>query len=215
MRIIAGTHRGRRFLPPIDEKTTRPITDRVKQSLFDRLWSMGALPEPASPDPRDVDQADTPEPAESQEPFHVLDIFCGTGSLGLEALSREAGYCVFVDQDREAVRRLEQNLTDLGLADRARIVKAGALNPIWLAQVTPESVGLIFLDPPYALSEDEQGKQDLAGLMTNLLKVAAPDCMLTCRTATGVTPNPVDGWDGPISHAYGSMTLHFFTRLAG
>lgn len=208
MRIIAGTHRGRRYLPPKDEKTTRPITDRVKQSLFDRLWSQGVLPDQIDahvpPDEQD--------PAEASEPFEVLDIFSGTGSLGLETLSRGATRCTFVDMDRDAIDRLEQNLTELGLADPARVVKASALNPVWLAQLKPESIHLIFLDPPYALAEDEQGSQDIAKLMTELLRVATPDCFLSFRTATDTTPEPVEGWDGPTSHAYGSMTLHFFIR---
>jgi 16S rRNA (guanine966-N2)-methyltransferase len=202
MRIIAGTHRGRRYLPPRDEKTTRPITDRVKQSLFDRLWSLGALPPEGSEDPSE------PGP----ESVRVLDIFSGTGSLGLEALSRGAGHCVFVDMDRDAVGRLERNLSDLQLADRARIVKASALNPIWLAQVKAESIGLIFLDPPYALTEDDRGRQDLGRLMSALAKVATRECVLVYRTSKGVTPGGVDGWDGPVSHTYGSMTLHLFTR---
>jgi len=222
MRIIAGTHRGRRYLPPKDEKTTRPITDRVKQSLYDRLWSLGALPEPpegkspfrpaapgADPDAPQAD-ADSPESAQRPEPFRVLDIFSGTGSLGLEALSRWADQCTFVDMDRDAIDRLEQNLSDLGLDDRARVVKASALNPVWLGQLKPDSVGLIFLDPPYAISEDEQGKKDLTALMGELRRVANAGCFLTLRTATGVIPDPAEGWDGPTSHTYGSMTLHFF-----
>lgn len=198
MRIIAGTHRGRRYLPPKDEKTTRPITDRVKQSLFDRLWSMEALPQ----DP------DDPGP----KPVLALDIFCGTGSLGLESLSRGASHCTFIDMDRDAVDRLKKNLAELGLADRARIVKSGALNPIWLAQVQPGTVGLIFLDPPYALAEDDRGKQDLARLMADLTKPASENCVLVYRTAKGVTPETVEGWSGPVSHTYGSMTLHFYQK---
>lgn len=208
MRIIAGTHRGRRYLPPRDEKTTRPITDRVKQSLFDRLWSLGVLPSEVTEDPNE------PRGNSGPEPVRVLDIFCGTGSLGLEALSRGAGHCTFVDMDRDAVGRLERNLADLQLADRARVVKASALNPIWLAQVKAGSIGLIFLDPPYALTEDDRGRQDLARLRSELATVATRDCVLIYRTPKGVTPDATEGWDGPVSHTYGSMTLHLFTRRA-
>jgi len=208
MRIIAGTHRGRRYLPPKDDprngKITRPITGRVKQSLFDRLWSMGVLPHEAGDDDE--------KPSGGNPGVRVLDLFCGTGSLGLEALSRGAGHCTFVDMDRDAVGRLERNLAELDLTDRARIVKASALNPIWLAQLKPESLGLIFLDPPYALAEDEQGRSDLARLMSDLTKSASSDCVLVCRTPRHVTPQTADGWTGPTSHSYGSMTLHFFER---
>jgi 16S rRNA (guanine966-N2)-methyltransferase len=161
---------------------------------------MGALPDP------EADEADPPRT------FRGLDIFCGTGSLGLEALSRGVDHCTFVDLDRDAVDRLKTNLTDLQLTDRARVVKASALNPIWMAQIAPASIHLIFLDPPYALAEDEKGAQDLARLMTDLAKVAAADCLLSYRTPTGATPPTADGWEGPTSHAYGSMTLHFYER---
>ncbi len=201
MRIIAGHHRGRRILPPKDEKTTRPITDRVKQSLFDRLWSMGVIPD-------ESDEA----PDETPEPLRVLDIFCGTGSLGLEALSRGAEHCTFVDMDREAIARLEKNLSDLDLKSEARVVKGSALSPIWLGQVKPGTIGLICLDPPYAMAEDEQGSADLVKLMETLTNVAADGCVLSYRTSKHLTPPPADGWDGPTSHNYGSMTLHFYEK---
>ncbi len=224
MRIIAGTHRGRRYLPPKDEKTTRPISDRVKQSLFDRLWSLGVMPDSPTPG---AAREDTPEVApvvdgqdelvdgeEAQEApaLRVLDIFCGTGSIGLEALSRGAEHCTFVDLDRDAIDRLTQNLTELDLYDQARIVKASALNPIWLGQIKPDSISLIHLDPPYVMAENERTRPELAQLMADLLAVATEDCMLTFRTPKGVTPEPVEGWAEPMSHTYGTMTLHFYTR---
>ncbi len=196
MRIIAGTHRGRRFLPPRDASTTRPITDRVKQSLFDRLWSMGVLPtDPADPGP---------------EPVRVLDIFCGTGSLGLEALSRGAGHCTFVDMDRDAINRLKTNLTDLALADRAEVVRVSALNPVWLSRMGTGSVGLIFLDPPYAMASDEKNKPVLIRLMESLTRVSAEDAVMVFRTPKYLDGPTVTGWDGPDSRTYGSMTLHFY-----
>ncbi len=209
MRIIAGTHRGRRLIPPKDQNTTRPITDRVKQSLFDRLWSMGVLP--AEVDPETPDEAgggDQPE----KLPGRALDIFCGTGSLGLEALSRGVEHCTFVDLDRDAISRLNKNLTDTGLTDRARVVKGSALSPIWLGQVKPGSISVIFLDPPYAMAESEKGQRDLVRLMTELARVASDDCVLSYRTSKHITPPPAAGWDGPTSHTYGSMTLHFYER---
>ncbi len=216
MRIIAGTHRGRRLIPPKDQNTTRPITDRVKQSLFDRLWSMGVLPPEAPPevDPEMPDEAgggDQPEKFPGV-PGAALDIFCGTGSLGLEALSRGIEHCTFVDMDRDAISRLNKNLTDTGLADRARVVKGSALSPIWLGQVKAGTISVIFLDPPYAMAEDEKGRCDLERLMTELARVASDDCVLSYRTSKHITPPPADGWNGPTSHHYGSMALHFYER---
>ena len=92
MRIIAGEFRGRKLLPPQGQQT-RPITDRVKQSLFDIL-------------------------APSIEGAVVFDCFAGTGSLGLEALSRGASRAVFFERDRSAVRLLQENIRALGVSDR-------------------------------------------------------------------------------------------------
>ena len=73
---------------------------------------------------------------------------------------------------------------------------------------------MIHLDPPYAMAEDARNRPELAQLMVDLLAVATDDCMLTFRTPKGVTPEPAEGWDEPMSHTYGTMTLHFFTVQA-
>src|SRR5512140_1618812 len=96
MRIIAGEFRGRQLLAP-EGSTTRPITDRVKQSLFDIL------------SPR-------------LEGAIVYDLFAGTGSLGLEALSRGASFCTFFEQDRSALSRLTQNIASLRLQGKCRLI---------------------------------------------------------------------------------------------
>src|SRR5688500_16667154 len=96
VRIIAGEFRGRRLLDPADQ-ATRPITDRVKQSLFDVL-------SPGLPG------------------AHVWDVFAGTGSLGLEALSRGALACDFFERHHPAVERLKRNIATLGVEDRCRVV---------------------------------------------------------------------------------------------
>jgi 16S rRNA (guanine966-N2)-methyltransferase len=95
MRIIAGEFRGRQILAP-ESDTTRPITDRVKQSLFDIL---------------------TPR----IEDARVYDCFCGTGSMGLECLSRGARHATFFDADRSALLRLQKNIDTLKVADRSTI----------------------------------------------------------------------------------------------
>lgn len=122
MRIIAGEFRGRKLLPP-ESDVTRPITDRVKQSLFDILT-------PDLPDAR------------------VYDCFAGTGSMGLEALSRGAAHVTFFEADRSALARLRKNVEALRVGARATIV-AGDLFQ-WFDGVTPVAkVNLAFLDPPY------------------------------------------------------------------
>src|ERR1700712_4417172 len=97
LRVISGEHGGRRLRTPAGLRT-RPTADRVRQALFNIL-----LPPP----PGSV----------------VLDLYAGTGALGIEALSRGAARAVFVDQSRAAVDAVEANLQATGLGDRARVVR--------------------------------------------------------------------------------------------
>ena len=125
MRVIAGTHRGRQLRAP-PGPATRPTSDRVREAIFDILQSLV-----------DVDGA------------RVLDLFAGSGAMGIEALSRRAGHAVFVESDAAAVVVLRDNLATLWLEDRADVVRADA--PTWLAG--PKARGapfdLALCDPPY------------------------------------------------------------------
>src|SRR3954466_7159756 len=111
MRIIAGEFRSRRILPPASD-ATRPITDRVKQSLFDIL---------------------TPHIDGSR----VYDCFAGTGSMGLECLSRGAAHATFFEADRSAARLLRKNIETLGVRDRSSVVDSDLLK--WFERTTPPS----------------------------------------------------------------------------
>src|SRR5271156_4081067 len=127
MRIVAGRHRGRRLLAPPGE-TVRTTSDRAREALFNIL-SHGQL-------------------AAEGVPFAgvaALDAFAGTGALGLEALSRGAAEAVFIEQDREALATLSQNVAALGEGAHARIVPGDATRP----PRAPSSCALVFLDPPY------------------------------------------------------------------
>ena len=120
MRVITGTARGRR-LKELSGLETRPTTDRVKEGLFNII------------------QFDI-------EGRRVLDLFAGTGQLGIEALSRGAASAVFVDMRREAARLVEGNLRLTGLAENARVVCGDALAYLGTVQ---EKADIVFLDPPY------------------------------------------------------------------
>ena len=120
MRVITGTARGRR-LKELSGMETRPTTDRVKEGLFNIIQF-------------------------EIEGRRVLDLFAGTGQLGIEALSRGAASAVFVDSRREAAKLVEENLRLTGLRDRAQVVQGEALG--FLAS-TREKFDLVFLDPPY------------------------------------------------------------------
>lgn len=128
MRVIAGTARGRRLVAP-EGSSTRPTPDRVREATFNALGSLGAV----------VD-AD------------VLDLFAGSGAMGIEALSRGAAHATFVDHDRRAIRAIEGNLATCGLA-AATVVSA----PVdrFLAGVGDRRWDLAILDPPYAHGADD------------------------------------------------------------
>lgn len=141
MRIIAGSHRGKRILAP-PGRTTRPITDRVKESLFAILGDRV----------RDA---------------VVADLFAGSGSLGLEALSRQAKFCFFVETDQPALRLLKQNVANLGLQQEARIINKNAWRfPKWFR--TQQLLDLIFVDPPYLDSRCSTPDSHLGKLLTQL-----------------------------------------------
>ncbi len=120
MRVITGTARGRR-LNELKGQETRPTTDKVKEAIFSAIQ---------------FDVAGS----------RVLDLFAGTGQLGIEALSRGAESAVFVDRRADAVKLVRDNLTLCGLADRAQVVCADAM--AHLAAVRGK-YDLVFLDPPY------------------------------------------------------------------
>lgn len=193
MRIIAGDHRGRELLGPADAQTTRPITDRVKESLFNRLTSLGLL-----------------QPDEGSEHWHAVDVFCGTGSIGLECLSRGAASCTFVDMDRDAIDRLEQNLEATRLTERSRIVRGSALTGVWAASIRPGSVQVASFDPPYAMMIEEASRQQVLDLAQRIAPIIEPGGVAMIRTPLEVELPELSVYDGPGIADYGKMRLHFY-----
>ena len=120
MRVITGSARGRR-LKELEGMETRPTTDRVKEGMFSAL------------------QFDI-------EGRRVLDLFAGTGQLGIECLSRGAASAVFVDRRADAVKLIRENLKATDLQDRARVVAGDSME---FLKTLREPFDLIFLDPPY------------------------------------------------------------------
>jgi 16S rRNA (guanine966-N2)-methyltransferase len=131
MRIIAGEFRGRRLLPP-DTDATRPVTDRVKQSLFDILspWMNDAI---------------------------VYDCFAGTGSMGLESLSRGARHATFFEAHRPAIARLRKNIATLAVEPQSQVITQDLFR--WF-DMTPavtddRRADVVFLDPPYRFLREQ------------------------------------------------------------
>lgn len=131
MRIISGRSKGKKLGGPPDAATTRPIPDRVKESLFGLLRG-------------------------HCEGARVLDLFAGTGGIGLEAWSRGASRVVFVERDRAIVKILERNLESVGRPVECELVVGDALSPSVLSRC-PTPLHLAFADPPYALVRDPAG----------------------------------------------------------
>lgn len=127
MRVIAGRLKGRR-LPSPEGDDIRPTSDRAREAMFNALGSRLEL----------VDAS-------------VVDLFAGTGALGIEAWSRGASSVTFVEQDRQAVRRIGELLDEFGVTG-SRVITADALR--WVA-ATPPVVDVVFADPPYAFDEWE------------------------------------------------------------
>ena len=142
LRIIAGEFRSRPILAP-KTGATRPITDRAKQSLFDVIHGL-------------IDGA------------RVYDCFAGTGSMGLECLSRGANHVTFFEADRSAVALLRRNIDALRVRDRCTVVDRDVFK--WFEVAEPSGrVDLVFLDPPYRFLTERP--EDLRRLAARIAEV--------------------------------------------
>jgi 16S rRNA (guanine966-N2)-methyltransferase len=124
VRVISGTFKGRRLVAPAG-MAIRPTADRIKESLFNIMSG-------------------------SIHDKRVLDLFAGTGALGIEALSRGAVFAVFVDRAKMALSTIRQNIQALGLDDRTRIIRWDILKGLNCLTSEQQAFDLVFMDPPYA-----------------------------------------------------------------
>lgn len=138
MRVISGTARGLRLTSPSGD-ATRPTLDNVKEAIFSMLF----------------DKADGAK---------VLDLFAGSGALGIEALSRGAALCVFSDKSKEAVRVIDENLEKSRTKDKARVINADFLDTLSRLGSEGQRFDIIFLDPPYAKDFLGQALEKIASL---------------------------------------------------
>lgn len=177
-RIVAGVAGGRRLAVP--PKGTRPTSDRVREALFSAVESA-------------VDLVDA----------RVLDLYAGSGALGLEALSRGAGSAVFVESAAGALAVLRKNVAAVGLPGRVRAGKVAAV----LAAGTDTPFDLVLADPPYA---DEDLGTEL-GLLVSAGWVAPGSLVIVERSRRA----PVVTWPEPLAamkvRHYGETSLHWAT----
>jgi 16S rRNA (guanine966-N2)-methyltransferase len=167
MRIIAGTHKGRRFEAP-KGTVTRPTSDFVREAAFNLIG-----------------------PLEGAE---VCDLYAGSGGLGLEALSRGAAGCLFVDSSPAACRTIEASLTRLGL--EGTVVCSDVRSALARQR---RRFDLVLCDPPYG---DDVAPQ----IAPSLAAILAPEGILVYQTAAGVEPDLV-GFTVLTSRRYGSARL--------
>lgn len=178
MRVITGLARGRRLkeLPGLE---TRPTTDKVKESIFNII------------------QFDI-------EGRRVLDLFAGTGQLGIEALSRGAASCTFVDVRREAAAVIRENLTHTGLAGGV-VIQGDYLAFLSGCQ---EKFDLLFLDPPYASGQLNRALETAAAI-----DIMSENGIIICESAAELElPCPSAPYEKGREYRYGKIKLTLYRR---
>jgi len=180
MRIVAGQWRGRPIIAS-EGDTTRPTADRTRETLFSMLTSrLGSL-----------------------EDLRVADLFAGSGALGLEALSRGASHCIFVEQDPAAIRALRTNVANLRAQDQSD-VRTGSV--LALGPMRGEPLDLVLLDPPYAT-----GAGVVAIDKLTRLGWISPSAWVSLETGRGEDVR-VKGYTLDASRDVGKARLHLLRR---
>ncbi len=170
MRVVAGTAGGRRLVGPTGPGL-RPTSDRVKESMFNALYSLGAI-----------------------DTAVVLDLFAGTGALGIEALSRGAKRAVFVENSQSGAHLVRQNLATCGLEDRAEVIVADG--PTWVRSDQTEW-DLVLLDPPYDFDS-------WPGLL-NSMETVPPGSVVMVESDHQIDPGP--RWHVESTRRHGSTVV--------
>lgn len=211
LRIIAGEFRSRHIATPPDAETTRPLPDRVRVAVFNML-------------------------AGHIQGQKFFDVFAGTGSFGLEALSRGASEVVFVEKDRSVSRLIEKNIETLGVGDRSEVFLGDALGAGALSRC-PRPVHVVFFDPPYPLMQDAGSRARVFEQFVRCVELLDDDGFAIIRTPwpfVDHTEEETDEMDdegepivrlhrtevglklagavGPETHAYGSTAVHWYAR---
>ena len=193
MRIIAGKWRSRRLDRPANN-LTRPMPDRVKEAVFDILGSYyhspGALPSLA-----------------------VADVFAGSGSLGLEALSRGARSCCFFERDRSAMDALQKNLASLDVGGAATVVTGDAWRSV-ATRAVDTRFDLVFLDPPYRDSRNNSKDGAVHRCLAAIGTVELPQPLIVLHHEACVSYEcfPGDAWRVLTARTYGSNGITCFLR---
>ncbi len=178
VRIIAGEFRSRTLLTLPDEEQTRPYLSRVKESVFGMLheWFVGA---------------------------HVLDLFAGVGTVGLEAVSRGAEAVLMVEKDARTYQVLVENIERLRCGDRARAMQGDALGGACL-RAAPAPCSLVFVDPPYPMMEQRAKRGRILEQITRCRSIMPEKGFVILRSPRGPDDWNLEiaGFRGPEPHRY-------------
>lgn len=180
MRVIAGSAKGRPLIGP-DTRDTRPLTDRAKEGIFSAL-------------------------GEQVIDAEVLDLYAGSGSIGIEALSRGASRATFVEKGRRALASLRQNLATLGFADRSVVSDRPVATFLAAAK---GSFDLVFFDPPWSLSDEEVADQIRAAG-----RLSKAEIVVHRRRTSPDLPPPI-GWHLLATYRYGDSHLLRYEQQYG
>jgi 16S rRNA (guanine966-N2)-methyltransferase len=188
MRIIAGTHRGRKIFSVPKDKFVKPISARIRQSFFDivRPYVTGAV---------------------------LLDLYAGVGTVGLEALSRGASKVVFVEKEGICVKTIEKNLASLGFAEKGKVLKADVLSGLkWLEHFSDyKGYDLVFMGPPYRTSENLPLFYSMETLtMAAEAGIVTPTGMIVVQHHKKEVLSAVPGLEHVRHERYGDTDLDFF-----
>lgn len=177
MRVITGSARGRNLDTLAGDQVTRPTTQSTKEALFSSI------------------QFDI-------EGKKVLDLFAGSGQLGIEALSRGARHCTFVENNRQAFKIVEANVEKCRMQNVSNIVFSDAR--AFLSR--KDNFDIALLDPPYE-------KNLVTDCLPALVKLMASDGVIICETAKGEElPQVVDGWSIDRERNYGKTKLTYYRK---
>lgn len=185
MRVIAGSARGRTLSVPAGDRV-RPTADRVKEALFSSLTSRFGI----------------------IEGLAVLDLFAGSGNLGIEALSRGADSAVFVDNNHESLQFIKKNLQQTGFADRAEVIRADAVTAVKQLAAKHRQFDIIFADPPYGAIA-VFAELAAAAVSCNMLHEGG---IMVIESARKANLTPPAGLVLSARKVYGDSALHFLER---
>lgn len=177
MRIVAGTFRGRKIDAPESDRT-RPTTDKVREAVFNALGSLSAVHD-----------------------ARIVDLFAGSGALGIEAISRGAAHCTFVESDRAALATIKKNIDHLGIAPLGTVVAGDVSARIDVVQ----DADIVLIDPPY----DYNGWQKLLDSIASI----CVNSEVTVVAESGKALGNIEGWESIRNKRYGRTWVTFLQRI--